>query len=391
MKNSRISEIYNQIGLDEIQKERIFLRIKEKAYEESNKKRKFWNYKNITSVVAVCACAIIISINPMVQAKAKEYMKNIANWITGNSKDDYLEEANIVVENSNMSLNIISAQRVGKEIRVKYEITFPTNIETLINLDDYNTLKDYDDGENRYSYYEEILFSDIFADCKIYVNDICINDVYEDAWKYNYEFWFCKVKDIEVKENKSTQELILEINDEYVNEDFNFRFEFNKFKLDNQILEPNLKAEYTLKGGSYTGNIETKEISHEVKIDKYKYNFYGYSYTKTGIKIYANCEIIDDNDPIIFLKVTDNYGTKYLFYPRYVGDNNETAVFEIYDGPEDIYSQYSDYLNENIKSLNIEVMVKTEGFDENGNSVSENVSEFNINFEEDNEVKEMAK
>lgn len=118
MKESKIREAYNKIELDEIQKERIFLRVKEKAYKESNEKRKFWNYKKITSLVAACACAIIIAANPGVQAKAKEYIENISNWITGNSKDDYLEEANVVVENKTIinSNSQLSKEEIVKEV-----------------------------------------------------------------------------------------------------------------------------------------------------------------------------------------------------------------------------------------------------------------------------------
>lgn len=406
MKNSQVKEIYNQIELDEFSKEKMYQKIKEKAYIKEDTKRKKWNYKKITSVVAVCACAVVIFANPRVQAKMKEYVNNLASWITGDSKDDYLEEVNDTVQNNDMSLTIISAQRVDREIRLKYEIAFPNNIENLINLDDYG-YKDYKDEYEEYGYIKRVFESEIFEDCKIYINNMSMDEINNSKSIENNVAWFSEVKDIEVKDNKLVQELVVMLENKYKTEDINFKFEFNKFKIDNEILTANLKTEYTLKGGTYSNEeIDVKPINHTAKLEtNTTYNFYGYSYTRTGIKIYAKCENSTDEDPVTFLRATDNYGTKYLMYPIYKEENEKNkdynednellsivsgrkekniAVYEIYDGPADYDNQYQDYFNENITSLNLEFM--TDCYDENASryTVTNKISEFKINFEEDN-------
>ena len=407
MKNSKVKEIYDQIELDEFSKEKMYQKIKEKAYIKKDVKRKTWNYKKITSLVAVCACAIVIIANPGVQAKMKEYANNLASWITGNSKDDYLEDVNSTVEDNNMSLTLLNAQRVDNEVRLKYEITFPKNIENLINLDDYG-YKEYKDEYEEYSYIKRVFESDIFEDCKIYINNISMDEINNDKSSIeNNVAWFSVVKDIEVKDNKLVQELVVMLENQYKTEDINFKFEFNKFKIGNEMLTANLRTEYTLKGGVYSDEeINIKPISHTVKLNtNTTYSFYGYSYTKTGIKIYAKCENSTDEDQVTFLIATDNYGTRYLMYPIYKEENEENkdynedsqllsivnggkekniAVYGIYDGPADIDNEYQDYFNENITSLNLEFM--TESYDENAPryTVLNKVSEFEINFEENN-------
>ena len=397
MKKFEIKEIYNQIELDEFSKEKMYQKIKEKAYVKKEEKRKIWNYKKVASLVAACACAVIIFANPGVQAKMKEYANNLASWITGNSKNDYLEDVNATVQNNNMSLTIINAQRVDNEVRLRYEITFPKNIENLINLDEYG-YKEYKDELEEYGYIKRVFESDIFKDCKIYINNVSTEEINSSESSVdNNVALFCEVKDIEVKDNKLVQELIVMLENEYKTEDLNFRFEFNKFNIENGEIIANLKSEYTLKGETYSNEkIDIKQINHTAKLEtNTTYNFYGYSYTKTGIKIYAKCDNRTDEDPVTFLRVTDNYGTKYLMYPIYKEDNellsivdsrkeNNLAVYEIYDGLADYDNQYQDYFNENITSLNLEFM--TESYDENAPryAVYNKVLEFKINFEENN-------
>lgn len=397
MKKFEIKEIYNQIELDEFSKEKMYQKIKEKAYVKKEEKRKIWNYKKVASLVAACACAVIIFANPGVQAKMKEYANNLASWITGNSKNDYLEDVNATVQNNNMSLTIINAQRVDNEVRLRYEITFPKNIENLINLDEYG-YKEYKDELEEYGYIKRVFESDIFKDCKIYINNVSTEEINSSESSVdNNVALFCEVKDIEVKDNKLVQELIVMLENEYKTEDLNFRFEFNKFNIENGEIIANLKSEYTLKGETYSNEkIDIKQINHTAKLEtNTTYNFYGYSYTKTGIKIYAKCDNRTDEDPVTFLRATDNYGTKYLMYPIYKEDNellsivdsrkeNNLAVYEIYDGLADYDNQYQDYFNENITSLNLEFM--TESYDENAPryAVYNKVLEFKINFEENN-------
>lgn len=417
MKNSKIAEIYDKIELDEFTKQKIFSQIKEKAYNQSAKnKKKIWNYKKITSLVAVCACAIIVFKIPGVQATMKEYINNFANWISGNSKDDYLEEVNSVVENNNMSLKIINAQRIDNEVRLRYEITFPKNIENIINLDDYG-YKEYEDEYEKYGYIERIYDSDIFNDCKIYINNVELNDIsnYSDQltedefldYINNRCVWFAEVKDVEIKENKLIQEVIVALENKNKDEDINFKFEFNKFKLENEIINANLNLEYTLKGGEYSNEeIAIKPINYKAKLSTgCIYDFYGYSYTKTGIKIYAKVENETDNFNNVILKLKDNYGTEYLMYGRYIDENsnededlltrifanndnekNYTVTFEIYDGLADVNDEYSDYFNDNIKSIDIEVLEELiDEENEMEETKTNKISEFNINFEENNE------
>lgn len=369
---NKIKQIYEEIKLDENDKIRLFNNIKENAFKERKKKNVFLITKTV-GIVAVCACTMIIITNSAFQVKAGEYIKNVVNWITGNSKDDYLEEPNIVVSNNNMQLEIKSAKRVNSEVRVMYELVFPDSIEKYINLENYR--------DNIYNF-KEIFCSDIFTDCKIYVNDKCINDVYKKDYIEDREFYSCMVKDIEVRNNVLVQELILNLNEEYLNSDLNFTFEYNKININNTIIEANLKTKYLLQNNLYKDDIQITYIpEYKVNINKNKYNFYGYSYTKTGIKIYCKEEFIDTDSYIIYLRVTDNYGTKYLFYPIYYQNNDEGIyVFQIYDGPADLYNEYVDNLKTDITNIKIEVMTETDKINRKGESNSEKIGEFDINF-----------
>lgn len=362
---NEIKRAYEMIGLDEESKERIYYNIQKKS---KRKNKKEWIIKRVVPLVSVCACAIIIITNSTFQVKAGEYIKSVVNWITGNTKDDYLEEPNIVTSSNNMQFRIKSAKRIESEVRVMYEIAFPDNIEKHINLEDYK------DSNNS----KELFFSEIFEDCKIYVNNKYINDI--DI--VDGEFWFFNVKDIEVKGNMIVQELVLNLNKEYLDRDLNFKFEYNKFNINGTILEANLKTEYTLDGNLYSGDIEVTNIP-EVKADigKRTYSFYGYSYTKTGIKLYCKEKSYSlTNYDVIYLRVIDNYGSKYLFYPKYYNDGTD-VVFEIYDGPADWYNEYEEYLKSNITSIKVEIMKETNELDEKGNPISDKVSEFEIDFE----------
>lgn len=413
MKNSKIAEIYDKIELDEFSKQKMFTQIKEKVYNQgAENKGKIWNYKKITPIIAVCACAIIAFKIPGVQATIQEYINNFASWISGNSKDDYLEEVNLSVENNNMSLKIVNAQRVDNEVRLRYEITFPKNIEDIINLDEYG-YKEYEDEYEKYGYMERIYNSDIFNDCKIYINNVELNDISnyseqltEDEFSdsiNNRCVWFVEVKDVEVKEDKLIQEVFVAL--ENRDEDVNFKFEFNKFKLENEIINANLNLEYTLKGGEYSNEeIVIKPIDYKAKLSTdCIYNFYGYSYTRTGIKIYAKTENETDDFSNVILKLKDNYGTEYLMYGMYINENsdedflirlfaennnekNHTVIFKIYDGLADINNEYADYFNDNIKSIDIEVLEELiDGENEMEETKINKISEFNINFEENNE------
>ena len=91
---------------------RLFLTYKTKAY--SNKKdykKKVWNYKKISSIVAVCACAIMVFKIPGVQASLQNTINKFASWISGNSRDDYYEEIDSSVENNGFKLQIIKEYR----------------------------------------------------------------------------------------------------------------------------------------------------------------------------------------------------------------------------------------------------------------------------------------
>lgn len=86
-----------------------------------------------------------------------------------------------------------------------------------------------------------------------------------------------------------------------------------------------------------------------------------------------------DSD-IIYLRVIDNYGTKYLFYPKCYNDGTD-FVFEIYDGSADWYNEYEEYIKQNITNVKVEIMKETDRLDTKGNPISEKISEFEINFE----------
>lgn len=362
---NKIKRAYETITLDEESKDRIYYNIQQKSKIKNNK---IWIIKRLVPLVSVCACAIIITTNSTFQVKAGEYIKSVVNWITGNTKDDYLEEPKIITSNNNMQFRIKSAKRIESEVRVMYEIVFPDNIEKSINLEEY---KDSDNSK-------ELFFSEMFADCKIYINNKYINDI--DI--IDGEIWCFHVKDMKVKGNMIVQELVLNLNKEYLNSDLNFKFEYNKFNINDSILEANLKTEYTLAGNLYSGEIEVTNIP-KVKVDigKRTYSFYGYSYTKTGIKLYCKEESYSlTNYDVIYLRVIDNYGSKYLFYPKYYNDGTD-LIFEIYDGPADWYNEYEEYLKSDITNMKVEIMEETNELDEKGNPISDKVSEFEINFE----------
>ena len=385
MKNSQVKEIYDQIELDEFSKEKMYQKIKEKAYSKKEEKRKMWNYKKITSLIAVCACAIIVISNPGVKAKIKEYVNNYASWIMGNSKDDYLEDINEIVQNNNMSLNIISSQRIDNEVRLRYELYFPKNIENIININDYGYIV-YKDENGQYPTIKRIFNSDIFEQCKIYINGLSTGYMNSSEFGLNNEsFWYFDVKDIEIKENKLTQEVIVLLDDDYIREDVNFKFEFNKFKIDNEVINANLKYEYILKGGTYSNEERTiKLINNEVELDSNKiYNFYGYSYTKTGIQIYAKREGDFNNESVNYLIVKDNFGTKYLMYPDSKPDD-KNVTYKIYNENLENNKEYSEEFNKNIESLDIEFIV--ENYNENAENVTvkNKISEFKIDFKENN-------
>lgn len=237
---NEIKRAYETIKLDEESKKRIYYNIQNEKLKRKDNKRLI--FKRIVPLISVCACAIIIITNSKFQVKAGEYIKSVVNWITGNTKDDYLEEPNIITTTNNMQFIIKSAKRIDSEVRVMYEIVFPENIEKYVNLDDYK------DSNNNY---KELFFSNVFTDCKIYLNNKYINDI--DMLEG--EIWNFHVKDIEAKGNSIVQELVLNLNKEYLTSDLNFIFEYNKFNINGTIVDANLRTEYTLEGNLYSGRI----------------------------------------------------------------------------------------------------------------------------------------
>ena len=194
------------------------------------------------------------------------------------------------------------------------------------------------------------------------------------------------------------------LEDKYMKDDINIKLEFNNFKINNEIYDVNLKQEYTLKGEKYSDEkIKIIPINYIVQLDeKNKLEFYGYSYTKTGIKIYSKFYGEEDYMSLIKLIVKDNYGTQYAMYPWYTSqkfldgeiqyesdldrimdkEKKDILVFEIYDEFEDENGKYSNYWNDNIKNLNIKIFVTDENYCKF--LQINNESEFNINFEENN-------
>ena len=408
MKNSKIVKAYDKIVLDEFSKQRIFSEIKEKAYsKKSDYKRKVWNYKKLSSIVAVCACAIMVFKIPGVQASLQNTISKFASWISGNSKDDYYEEVDTSVGDNNFKLKIINAQRRYNEVKLRYEIEFPIEIEQYINLDDY-TYKEVSTETESYLTRKDHLDMEIFESRNIYINDVSYDYINSDEYEYDAICYYARVNNVGIEKNKLIQELVVMLNDENSEDDINIKLKFKTFKINNEIYDADLKQEYTLKYEKYKDStnedIKINPISYEVKIDeKNKIDFYGYSYTKTGIKLYSKFTGEEDFLRIIRLKVKDNYGTEYLMYPWWTSqkflngeiqyesildrifdeEKKDILIFEIYDGLADWNNEYPDYWNDNIKSLNIKVFVEdAEEFDKF--IQMNNESEFNINFEENN-------
>ena len=404
MKNSKIVDAYNKIELDEFSKQRMFSKIKEKAYsEKSINKKVIWNYKRLSSIIAVCACAIMVFKIPGVQASIQNTIDKFASWISGNSKNDYYEEINSSVEDNNFKLKIINAQRRYNEVKLRYEIEFPIEIEKYMNLDDY-TYKEVRTENEYYMARKEPFDSEIFASRNIYINDVSYDYINSDEFEYNAVCIGARVENVKLENNKLVQELTILLENDFQKDDINIKLEFNKFKVNNEFYEVDLKQEYTLKGEQYSNEeIKINSLSYEVKIDeKNKLDFYGYSYTKNGIKLYSKFTGEEDYLRIIRLKVKDNYGTEYLMYPWWTNqkfldgeiqyesrldsffddEKKDILIFEIYDGPADWNNEYPDYWNDNIKSLNIKVFIEDEEEFDKFIQIN-NESEFNINFEKE--------
>ena len=420
MKNSKIVDAYNKIELDEFSRQKIYSKIKEKAY--SNKKdykKKVWNYKKISSIVAVCACAIMVFKIPGVQASLQNTINKFASWISGNSKDDYYEEIDSSVGNNGFKLKIINAQRRYEEVKIRYEIEFPVNLENFVDINVYYNYKRDTNKPKKNNSKNEMIDSELFASRNIYINGVSYDYIKSVDYKFDAGISYVSVENIKLIKNKLVQELVIIPQEEHTKDDINIKLEFNKFKICNEEYEVNLKQEYTLKGKQDLNNkIEIIPIDYSVKIDeKNKLDFYGYSYTKTGIKLYSKFTGEEDFMRIIKLIVEDDAGTLYLMYPwwtnqKYLNDevNNESVsdgnednlikndilVFELYDGvaAEKIWG-YQMYWNDNIKNLNINVFVENEydiyipineeydNFDPIINFVPIDLEkEFKINFEE---------
>lgn len=399
MKNFKIIEAYDKITLDEFSKQKIFSQISEKTYKKSSQKeQKIFNINKITTLIAACACALIIFANPVVQAKVQEYVSHFASWITGNSKEDYLEEIEKEVQNNGCGLKIINAKREEKNVTLRYEVTLPKNIDEIVNIDDYN-YKDYENEYNKLRYRNTIYDSELFKYFEIYVNNCEFNYINSDNFLYNEHIIGANIRDVEIKENKIIQELIVYMDEEYKNQDIDFEIRAKRFKIGNELIVANLKLDYTLKGNEYQNEkLIIKPINQEIKInDNNTINFYGYSYTRTGIKLYARDNGYSYNNfRIIRLNVKDNYGSEYLMYPMYTnqriidgqidridaimnGEELDIIVFSIYDNSEDFDSKYSNYWNENIKNINIKVFVEADNEFYKFNKLEK---EININFEE---------
>lgn len=407
MRNSKITKAYDKIVLDEISKQKIYSQIKEEAYgRKIDYKNKIWNYKKLSSIVAVCACAIMVLMIPGVQANLQNSINKIASWISGNSKDDYYEEVDSVTENNNMKLTIVNAQRRFGEVRLRYEITFPVDIENLIDLNDYN-YKEVKTDTEEYLIKEELFSSKIFEERMIYINDISYDYISSDKFEYDAVCYYASVENVKIDKNKLIQELVIQLNEQNMKDDINIKLEFYKFNIDNKIYDVNLRQEYTVKGDDYSNtDIKMTPLSYLVQIDeKNKLEFYGYSYTRTGIKLYSKITGEKDLVPIIRLIVKDNYGTEYMMYPwwtnqKYLDGERDSEIgsiyinsdeikdiliFEIYDGPADLNNEYPDYWNDNIKNLNIKIFVEDEKSEKDDEFIQiNNKSDFIINFENEN-------
>lgn len=354
---NKVKKAYEKINLTDEEKRRLYYKIKAEVNEEKKSKISIWNYKKLVSFAAVAICAIVICTNSTVQVKAGEYIKNIAKWITGNTTNDYIEEINETKENNNIKFTIESIQRVGYEVKVEYELIFPFNIEDKIKLKDNGLFE-----------------SEVFDDCKIYANDECITN------KEDINYWYYKVKDTEIKDNKLKQELILNINE--TDKDLEIKFDYKKFKIDGKEINAELYNSCTLPSNKYEGDIEIIYIpEHKAKINNDDYTFYGYSYTKTGIRIYGKenrNNVVYNGEDRVYLIITDNYGRKYLFEPttNYYSNHLKYTISE--GMKKDI--QYSNVLNENIENIKVEIM--HEYTEEKTNEYkNEKIMEFEINFE----------
>ncbi|MDD6794561.1 MAG: hypothetical protein PUE01_03990 [Clostridiaceae bacterium] len=132
--------------------------------------------------------------------------------------------------------------------------------------------------------------------------------------------------------------------------------------------------EYTINANNYDGEIDKHNINIPVSFkDNSSINIDSYSYTNTGLKIYAtdttSQEILDkfaeENQwlkdfvnyggftfPTIFFKGTDNLGNNYLFYPGGDKEEPKKITFRIYE-PENNSAGYATEINKDATEIKL--------------------------------------
>jgi hypothetical protein len=299
-------------------------------------------------VITASAIAILISGVIWFNSTARVFAQAWANVVVDllkNSETDFVDPVELEAQDRGVTLDLESVAREWNEIKIHYTLTFDEDISVFktMGLDvGYKT---------RSVFYEEA-----FNDCKININGATLYGGTKSFDQNVYEMtdiFFCyDVNDISITEHTLEQEIVLYLNDPEFNEDLNITLDYDNIKVGDKTSENSMYINYTLKGGKYSGAIDADELDLKTTSSNgTQFNITGYACTNTGLKVFADCIMGENEDvTITFLIAKDNLGNQYLYYPKYDGDK---MTFSIYDGEADEKDEYLNYLNPGADTLTL--------------------------------------
>lgn len=279
--------------------------------------------KLLGGFIAVAAagilCGMVLYV-PVVKVFA-QVCAGVVMDVFKNTRTDYKEPVDLQAHTSGVTLTLDYVTREWNEVKIHYTLSFEDEIEGLIQ------------GEEGSEYSTSgAFYGDTFSDCIININGIGLHggaSAINQGCGFTEDIWYYEVKDVSLDEHTLEQEIILYLGDGDYAEDINILLDYSNIRLGDKILVGDMTIEYTLEGGKYQGEIEAETLDlPTTSYNGTQFNITGYALTNTGLKIFADFVRGESEDwPITYLRVRDDLGNGYLFYPKFDGDKMTYSIY----------------------------------------------------------------
>ncbi len=337
-------EDIERVDLSEIEKKRIYKKLTSHKGPRSGKLQ-----KSPIRKIAVAIISVICLAGVGATATAAVY-----SYINGNTKEDYKEEVNIVLEKEEtmavdeetvvqedlvkesiqsfnedqVKIQVKDVSRSGNEVRISVELNFLEDIPSIAR----------EKMENWISEGRGIFESLLLKNSRFYIDDV---DMVYMEWDHEHNRWYSWfayfISDLARLEG-NTLSFDIVTSFKSIEKVYDFHFVFKDFDMGNYVIEGEWVFDYTLEPDVYDEEL-VKESIYLRGTSEYGYELTltEYAVTPNGLKLFGTNAVNAENPYMgansnetcnLRILLEDDLGNYYLMYAGGVGDNREEFVSE---------------------------------------------------------------